>query len=949
MAVIAAALVAGAAAQDRSNEVAIEGSESGDLQLYPAAGQDVCVKYPRSGDQAPYDVCMGSLLRRIQALETVNPVRYVVSLTKDRTDIDYIPLGSAPVNHPFSASLSFNGWGAGNGMQIDVTSDVFKASNNGGKGGANKVTVFTKENLLSGGNNHHMSFIFRHVTDAAGAETNVIQYYMKIEGPWFEECGDNQACKDSTHTVIVQPTGVSSSYLPGSHPDASDKDIAVNVGKIGVYTDATVVPLTPGQLTSIHSLTTDKDDFDYVPLGSSDVDEPFSVHLSIAGYGANHGLMVDLVSDVFYTDAHFATGKDKVTAYLKENAAVGAYNSASYLSIIYRHAPGVKNNRQIEYSLKIHGDYFNCEALSTAEQAPCLAFAHTVKVTAVNTGPSFKRGPDTVDADAKANDESGTMYHTATIQGQSPEYWRTKLTVDKTDFDYVPLGTGLSREPFSVQVGLQGPFTNHGLTIDILADEIAVTGTVGNTKNKITAFVKENNVPGTFNSANKLSVIFRNYKEDNVNKIQYYLKISGDYFNCDGRTAAQTKLCEDGNHYVHTTVTTSGPNYTPGSSPLAIDADVRTNDAKPAGQEVYFVATREGTNGESTWKIVTTGSKDGVDYVPIGVSHFGEPFSVHIALTSWGSAHGMKVEIIGDQIGQTVNAKGGDNRVTAYVYENQAGAFPARLDVISFIFRHAPGKANNPLIQYYMKVPGAYFNCDAYPLTATDLSRTACQKSVQNYQVTVVSKGPSFVPGSAANAIDPEVIANDQPDAAQAVKYTVAKTSSVAQTALAVQGVSEWQQVFTDDKSDTDFVPLGRTYLTDPISMNLGFKGFGTWYGIRVNAMVSAGNVARSTVTIQGISNLDAKKEYMKFYMYRCPKPLQAYVYVYMAVDAGYYRADCGTNAGCLKASHTVTVRVTGETKYVSGKSADTGGQDPNFEANWANDLYKPATIQYLN
>jgi len=938
LAVIAAALVAGAAAQDRSNEVAIEGAASGDLELYPAAGQDVCIKYPASGKTSASKQCMKSLAADLKAavadivelkaavaaLTTRNPPTYKMKTPGIQTgDVEYVPLGLSNANQPFSVDLTFDGWGTGNGMSVDFTSDYMKIS---GDNGVDKVKAFTKENIRASdvyNNPRGLSFIFKHVLNDAGMETQLMMYYLKIDN--FIVCGDNAGCKAAPaegYQVTVRPRG-GESYVPGSDPSAVDADVATNGA---LYGQATVVDLSPGGTTWKTTLTASKTDYDYVSLGSAHTSEPFSVQIAMLGWGQSHGLTVSFLADNFDASNNVAGGKNRVTAFMRENNVPGAFASGNYVSFIYAHAPGPKGNKQIQYYMKIHGDYFNCNG-----KQDCIDYKHSVKVTATTMGPSYVPGWSAVDEDVAALDAAGNTYNTAQMPvAGAASSWSTTVTAAKEDFDYVPLGLSSTVEPFSVQVGFQGWGTGHALTIDFLADAVPGVATPATALNKVTAFIQENQ-NGLIHSADQISVVWRNtgmLSQKGGQVIQYYLKVSGDYWNCDAQTTTAGKTnCEAAVHVVHVAVTAHGPGYTPGSSLRAVDEDVVANNAE--NKEIYFKANKALTTGDKSWKIMATKDKEDDDYLPLGISSYEEPFSVFITFVGWGGTHGMKVDIISDSFNADANVNGALNRVTAYVAENKDGLFPNRLDKLDFIFRHAPGVKNNQQVQYYLKVPGSYWNCDD-KTWLNDAQSAACNNGNHFLRAVVVSNGPSYIPGSASDAIDSDIAANDASNVAD-ITYGYASKAALANIANAVGGVAEWTSKATQTKADIDYYCLGRTHLMEPLSLNIGFQGWGSNHGIRVTVLPYA-FATRGTVFVKEPLGIIAKrKAYRRFFTLRDPADIN-YSFIYMAVSPDYYLPNptgCAAKANCEKSNHSVNIKATGEKRYTPGNSAL--GQDPDF------------------
>merc|ERR1712127_600204 len=108
----------------------------------------------------------------------------------------------------------------------------------------------------------------------------------------------------------------------------------------------------------------------------------------------------------------------------------------------------------------------------------------------------------------------------------------------------------------------------------------------GPSPNSEAVYYKEN-TQTTYDQSQHLEVMYSN-GPDNGKQINYYLKISGDYFGCTpGKD--WTQACLNADHVIQVKPN-GGPSYVPGSDPAAVDATVATVQGDYDMAKIYNVA-----------------------------------------------------------------------------------------------------------------------------------------------------------------------------------------------------------------------------------------------------------------------------------------------------------------------------------------------------------------------
>eukprot|EP00039_Didymoeca_costata_P019538 m.337911 g.337911 ORF g.337911 m.337911 type:complete len:646 (+) comp18268_c0_seq1:74-2011(+) len=489
---------------------------------------------------------------------------YDYKLSTDKFDYEYVPLGCAPASEPVELDIGVLGPSTGHALHMVIAADSVGFSGNE----QNKVTGILSDNKRVGGvdQSRELTLLYKRLPGNPR-----IFYYLRLS-PDYILCKET-TCKDSNHTVRVRSEGLTPNFWPGSKPIGRDPSFDPNT-----YLVAQMVHLSDDTIKTVGSkydFSTDKTDVDYFPIAMAHTSQSLSVDLTIVGPQTGHGIHLDITADYFSTAVKEESLRNKVTVYLRDHKGNVAPESndrvSNYFSVIYQQVEGKPGNAY--YYLKIDPKYIQCA--DTNEQ--CLKGKNTI--TMAVRGKTFIGGEKAGGFDPKFDTRKDTyeparIVELARLQDDLDTNYRMQLTQDKTDVDYVPLGSQLGLNPLAFDIFVDGWGTNFGMRVEIVGNGYNAAAHSG--QNRYTAFVKRNDVGFVHDQQDHIEFLF--HKIDT--RYYFYLKFNASMINCNGLDA-----CLNSKHFA-TINHWAGPNYIRGNMVDGFDADFASN------VDDYQVATK---------------------------------------------------------------------------------------------------------------------------------------------------------------------------------------------------------------------------------------------------------------------------------------------------------------------------------------------------------------------
>jgi hypothetical protein len=512
----------------------------------------------------------------------------------------YIPLGRSRFNDPLSVDVAMFAWGAAHGYHIDILADQWvcnSAAQRNKMPPADVVTAYVKDNKGSG--RDHTKFanvVFSCVPGIAGVAPAGVAYYLKTDPTYFKCPGtvgqpgytncNNGIDRNGRATVTI--SGLSANAPAGADGPAmvSSIDPQFATRQSQFYQTATLIDLGDrlsgsfSASTKLEPGTMAGDSPVWILLGASKYEEPFSVDVSVSGWGLTHGAKFDVVSDFIRppTDNIFGVEppqEGKVTVYMKDNKSPGDvtwHDPTEYYTVYYTQQKkttpnGDRASGKGIYYLEIQPEALRCPSNTSSPGYPsCMSATHTISVSS--------RGMTSLTGDGDPNMNSVSWAPTATMKKSYGKATKISLSTSNTGSftlpvfvdrsfqpEWVPIGsTGLS-EPLSVDVTGRGPGIGTSLKIDIVSDNIPGGADLGDPETPpfVTAYIKDNK--GGWRDTSRgageddVKVMYRRYTPDQgPARVYYYLWLGSGFPNCN---EVGEGTCADGNNAVMLTVTGS--------------------------------------------------------------------------------------------------------------------------------------------------------------------------------------------------------------------------------------------------------------------------------------------------------------------------------------------------------------------------------------------------------
>jgi hypothetical protein len=281
---------------------------------------------------------------------------------------------------------------------------------------AGKVTVYVKDNKSPGDTNWHDPLEYYSVRYALGygpnGRPNGRAFYYLVIQPEALRCPTGNptaqaSCQSASHTVSVSSRGMDS--LSGT------EDTRVN--KPALYATATMVGLSSSgaKSFSVAVFVDDKTTDEWVPIGSTAGNDPFSLDLTGKGAGMAVSLKIDVVGDGVPGNGQVLqkAGEGIVTAFIKDNKGGWRDNGRGVgedgLDVMFLKYKPAQGPPRVRYYLKLGALFNNCQ-----DSGPdsCAAAANSVMLT-VRGGTTFALGNTDAGSDPLLNQNKG-LYQNAT-------------------------------------------------------------------------------------------------------------------------------------------------------------------------------------------------------------------------------------------------------------------------------------------------------------------------------------------------------------------------------------------------------------------------------------------------------------------------------------------------------------------------------------------------------
>ena len=299
-----------------------------------------------------------------------------------------------------------------------------------------------------------------------------------------------------------------------------------------------------------------------------------------------------------------------------------------------------------------------------------------------------------------------------------------------------------------------------------------------------------------------------------------------------------------------------------------------------------------------------------------------------IAISGPNTEHSFRVDAVADYYGErngvaTGNATtSGLHKATFYVTDNAAinrgytGGGVLRQHVTFHYYKY------NQRMFYYMRIPGDYFRCGANKI---------CVNAAHTVYVT--GNGRYFAASDEGGA-DPNFAAN-----MKANRYF---TGTLVMLSDLVALGKPYTVALSESKTDKDYIPLGRGISSEPLSVDVGIKGWGTEHNFKLDIVMDyvgpkePGLAKRGTVYFKENLHDEVSRpthngnlDHLEV-LYKRDAIDSGVIFYYLAIDPKYI--GCDTNELCKdEYEHFVTVLATGGIQYVPGEQEP--GRDATFAA----------------
>jgi len=511
-----------------------------------------------------------------------------------------------------------------------------------------------------------------------------------------------------------------------------------------------------------------------------------------------------------------------------------------------------------------------------------------------------------------------------------PYSFTMKLSDDKNDVDYIPLGRTQQNQPLRVELGMDGNSAYHAVSLNILADWFNTgAATPGG---RVTVYL-EDNMQAHTTQRDHLEVVYG--PGSTTGTTLMYLKINPEYIS---NYICKEDRCQSASHKIHVTIR-GGQNWVSPADKLGQDPD-ETNGVLPSDKYKNAKIIRLGNIGQvDSYSVDIPDERDDVVYIPIGRYAQQDAFAFNAKFSGRGLAHVMHVTIVSDymQVRTSTPLTTHKGKVTAIIMDTSDGTDKNKY--IDVIFRQDP---TTSYIFLYLKLQPEFIK------SQPDAQRSVViQPNQPPFSLTVATE---------EGGVDPDF------DAAlylPAVKVELAKPAG---------GDSKYSVDLTTTKRDTDYVPLGAFKTAEATSFKLGINGWGTSHSMIVDVTTdwfneaARGNAAdRTTAFVKDHkSHLNAAFEhctgdvcqtvhgqhdtYQHWDIKYGHSDARDMIWFYLALKPEYYGCDYyakrdddeSIRVQCEAAAHSVFVHASSGASYIAGDQE--GGFDPDVSANMQKD-----------